>query len=415
MTHASRSVLVSFALLIHAGTALAHPPWYTVQVVGPVPGHAGVMYPKSINDHGQVVGLVGHVSGHAKGFIWLPSPAYGYPAGPTLLNNLGGADGDATGINNAGQVSGSTYSITGQVDIARWNLATSTVPEILFNTGYTQCINSLGVIGGNGIQPSFSCNVASVFATAASNAMISSTECANSRVHSLNTAGMAVGVGYVTSNKGFIAMPPLYAAVELPNFAGVVGPSFYTQANTVNDVGQVAGQVHHPTLGSVAIRFQDLNANGIPEPATEYTILSTAASGSCTGLGINGQGHVSGVRAGNDGAMLWKDGQEYQLNNHVFKGPNGLPFLRGAVDINESGQILCKATTASGELAVVLTPMCYANCDGAGGLTPNDFMCFLNAYISGSPYANCDDSAGVPLLTGNDFVCFLAEFASGCP
>jgi hypothetical protein len=55
---------------------------------------------------------------------------------------------------------------------------------------------------------------------------------------------------------------------------------------------------------------------------------------------------------------------------------------------------------------------CYADCDGVGGLTGNDFQCFLDAFVAGKPYANCD---GVGGLTGNDFQCFLDKFVAGCP
>ena len=54
---------------------------------------------------------------------------------------------------------------------------------------------------------------------------------------------------------------------------------------------------------------------------------------------------------------------------------------------------------------------CYANCDGTGGLTGNDFQCFLNKYVAGDTYANCD---GVGGLTGNDFQCFLDKYVAGC-
>ena len=56
--------------------------------------------------------------------------------------------------------------------------------------------------------------------------------------------------------------------------------------------------------------------------------------------------------------------------------------------------------------------LCYADCDGAGGLTANDFQCFLDAAAAGSPYANCDGTGGI---TANDFQCFLNAFAAGCP
>jgi hypothetical protein len=64
--------------------------------------------------------------------------------------------------------------------------------------------------------------------------------------------------------------------------------------------------------------------------------------------------------------------------------------------------------------------ICYANCDatftsqGGQTFTPNDFLCFLNSYANGNPYANCDDSSGTPTLTPNDFLCFLNAFATGC-
>ena len=54
---------------------------------------------------------------------------------------------------------------------------------------------------------------------------------------------------------------------------------------------------------------------------------------------------------------------------------------------------------------------CYADCDGVGGLTGNDFQCFLNKFVANDTYADCD---GVGGLTGNDFQCFLDKYVAGC-
>jgi hypothetical protein len=54
---------------------------------------------------------------------------------------------------------------------------------------------------------------------------------------------------------------------------------------------------------------------------------------------------------------------------------------------------------------------CYPDCDGVGGLTANDFACFLTAYTNGASYANCDATGG---LTANDFICFLTAYNTGC-
>jgi len=69
------------------------------------------------------------------------------------------------------------------------------------------------------------------------------------------------------------------------------------------------------------------------------------------------------------------------------------------------------------EKAVFVYPdcSCYANCDGVGGLTANDFQCFLNEFVAGEEhYANCDGSTGTPVLTANDFQCFLDKYVAGC-
>jgi len=66
----------------------------------------------------------------------------------------------------------------------------------------------------------------------------------------------------------------------------------------------------------------------------------------------------------------------------------------------------------------ILTPLCYANCDGstvAPTLNVNDFSCFLNAFAAGDTAANCDGSTAPPALNVNDFACFLNRFSAGCP
>jgi hypothetical protein len=54
---------------------------------------------------------------------------------------------------------------------------------------------------------------------------------------------------------------------------------------------------------------------------------------------------------------------------------------------------------------------CYANCDQTGGLTANDFICFLTAFNNNQPYADCDQVGG---LTANDFICFVTAYNAGC-
>lgn len=61
---------------------------------------------------------------------------------------------------------------------------------------------------------------------------------------------------------------------------------------------------------------------------------------------------------------------------------------------------------------------CYPNCDAstvAPALNVNDFVCYLNRFASGDPFANCDASTTAPALNVLDFYCFLNSFAAGCP
>jgi hypothetical protein len=44
-----------------------------------------------------------------------------------------------------------------------------------------------------------------------------------------------------------------------------------------------------------------------------------------------------------------------------------------------------------------VTGSSYADCDHVGGLTPNDFMCFARKYAAGDPYADCDKEEWINL------------------
>jgi hypothetical protein len=58
---------------------------------------------------------------------------------------------------------------------------------------------------------------------------------------------------------------------------------------------------------------------------------------------------------------------------------------------------------------------CYADCDtstGIGHLDIFDFLCFQDAFATGSSYADC---TGDEQLDVFDFLCFQDAFARGCP
>ena len=81
------------------------------------------------------------------------------------------------------------------------------------------------------------------------------------------------------------------------------------------------------------------------------------------------------------------------------------------MEFDRDGNLWICTSSEGVSVAMIGAPPCYAACDGVGGLTGNDFQCFLNAYVAGASYANCD---GVGGLTGNDFQCFLDRYGAGC-
>jgi hypothetical protein len=93
----------------------------------------------------------------------------------------------------------------------------------------------------------------------------------------------------------------------------------------------------------------------------------------------------------------------------------GQPSLLFGLPSQLGGQTLRGAL--AGTFTASIPGACYANCDGstvAPVLTPNDFLCFLNAFAGGQMSANCDGSTTSPVLTANDFVCFVNAYALGC-
>ena len=78
--------------------------------------------------------------------------------------------------------------------------------------------------------------------------------------------------------------------------------------------------------------------------------------------------------------------------------------------VHPSGLRLSLAVGATGVSAQAVAG-CYADCDQDGSLSFFDFLCFQNAFATGSSHADCDLSGGLDFF---DFLCFQNAFAAGC-
>jgi probable HAF family extracellular repeat protein len=96
--------------------------------------------------------------------------------------------------------------------------------------------------------------------------------------------------------------------------------------------------------------------------------------------------------------------------------------LENATAVSADGHTIVGTGRVNGRMNetwwVSLVPICYADCDRSGpppALNINDFVCFMDRFAAGDPFANCDGSTGIYILDVNDFICFTAHFAAGCP
>ncbi|MEH2367464.1 DUF3466 family protein [Nostoc sp.] len=171
--------------------------------------------------------------------------------------------------------------------------------------------------------------------------------------YGLNNLGQAVGI--LNSGRAF-----LYENGQTTNLGTLPGDT-YSQANDVNDLGQVVGSSgltgvndSRAFVYSSSAGLQDL---GRLRPTDLFS----------TGLGINNLGQVVGFSGTNnnffaaDGnglrAFLYTDKTLYDLNNLIAPSSKGGFTLTAASAINNNGQIVGRGAV-NGELhAFLLTPI----------------------------------------------------------
>ncbi len=85
------------------------------------------------------------------------------------------------------------------------------------------------------------------------------------------------------------------------------------------------------------------------------------------------------------------------------------------VDLDEDGDLDMMVGHCSGNTIYLQdgapTPACYPDCDGSGGLSIDDFICFQTFYAIGDLYADCDGNGTLGI---DDFICFQTFYALGC-
>jgi probable HAF family extracellular repeat protein len=319
--------LVALSSLV-APCAFAAAPYYTLIPIGTLGGASGDL--NDLNNPGQIVGYtlspgnVRHAYVSENGVSRSLHPNWatashafsinesGVSAGTVtsdnitqavtfagskvnLLGSLGGANSSAVGINNAGQVAGSSFLADNHIQHAfRWS------------GGQMQ---DLGTLGG-----------------------------ANSMAHGINNRGEVVGQADVA---GGTYHAFLHSGGSMRDL-GTLGGSF-SSANAVNDRGQVAG-VSYLAGDGTTHAFSWYNGR--------MADLGTLGGANSAALGLNSFGEIVGssevAGGGPTRAFIFTAGIMTDLNTLI--DPDAEWVLRYAADINDAGQIAVLGCSEAGLL-----------------------------------------------------------------
>jgi len=417
-----------FLILASCATAHAAPPKYTIRDLGVTPG-GGIATAECINNLGEALGQAHREESSSSSrapIFWAASGAV------DLLPQMAFIDAvRVMGLNDRGDAIFEAFPPfeVGIVYLRRnGQLRTGFVsapPGAAFYSGWR--LNSLGQIAGAAAYPPAVPGSPAIqhivrWDASGQNPVLLGSLGWQAAPNAMNTAGDIAGLSYLTPS-GEGGFHPIVIRNDIMTDLSVAYPADKMgQALSINDAGVCVGYLQQDVAPPFGDNEQPVrwNAAGqrifLPKPPG-------ALSGQAKSINLAGDavGYVSSEL--DRWAVLWDEDGAHNLADLIQGGLQEWEYLYEAYAINDRGQIVgwgsrMVTPTHQDLRAFILTPVCAANCDGSTTspvLTANDFMCFVNLYISGDPAANCDGSVVPPLLTGNDFLCFMNEFVSGCP
>jgi probable HAF family extracellular repeat protein len=319
---------------------------YTITDLGTLPGNS-VSKAYALNDAGEAAGV---------------------SETPTAAIATMFRGGKATSISTLGSSVSVANAINGSGEIAGWNSYNSNVtfdPQaFIYSNGSMQNINSPALFPSgteaNGINNSGEVVGTGYLSSSTFHAFLYSggkmkdlgpSGAFQASAYAINTSGQIVGSYLLNSGASGTFLYTNGTMTTIPNPAG----SSEALGVAINDNGEIVGELYPTAGGSHAAKF----SNGV---WTDLGNLPGAQGSEATA--INSSGEIVGTavfppiykpfRAGKHVPFITTAGGLVNLNTLI---PAGSGFtLTDAVGINDSGQILCDATNASGnEHAVLLS------------------------------------------------------------
>jgi probable HAF family extracellular repeat protein len=339
-------ILAAFWLCTSAAPSAAQQ--YTVTDLGTISGNS-VSKASAFNDAGEAAG-VSETPTAAIATTFSGGKA-------TSISTLGSSVSLANAINNSGEIAGwNSYNSNSNFDPQAFLYSNGSMQNInspsLFPSGTEAYgINNAGEVVGTGyLSPS---NFHAFLYSGGKMKDLGPSGAFQATAYAINTSGQIVGTYSPNSGASGTFLYTNRTMTTLPNPAGSRGGF----GVAINDNGEIVGALYPSSSGgSHAAKFSD----------GAWTDLGnlTGAQGSGANA-INTAGQIVGTaifpptykpfRAGKHVPFISTASGLVNLNTLI---PSGTGFtLTDAVDINESGQILCDATNASGnEHAVLLSP-----------------------------------------------------------
>ena len=337
--------LMSAALWLCASGSQSAAQTYTVTDLGTLPGNT-VSLGSALNDAGEAAG-VSETPTATVATIFRGGKA-------TSISTLGSSVSVANAINGPGEIAGwNSYNSDANFDPQAFLYSDGSMLNInsatLFPSGTEAYgINNSGEVVGTGYLSAS--NFHAFLYSGGKMKDLGPSGAYQASAYAINTSGEIVGSYSLTSGASGTFLYTGGKMTALPNPAGSEGGF----GVAINDNGEIAGTLFPPTAaGSHAARFSHgawIDLGNL-----------TGAQGSGA-TAINAAGQIVGTaifppiykpfRAGKHVPFISTTGGLVNLNTLI---PAGTGFtLTDALGINDSGQILCDATNASGNKHAVL-------------------------------------------------------------